>query len=75
MKKYLIFLALFFTMETYAHPVFNPAESEAAAKILMASFTPEQKSKACFGWKDTLRTVWHNLPLVDFDRKGLWLRI
>jgi len=73
--KYLFIILYSLSLFTIsAQSKFNRKPTVDAALDLLSTYTPSQKTLGHFAFTDTLRTSWSNLPMEQFNRKGLWLR-
>lgn len=79
-RRAILFGAFTFLLTSAYYRVSSPAVMSEAANAFLASLTPEQRSKAVFGFKDEERFFFHFVPdnnLVQTrgrGRKGLTLR-
>lgn len=74
MKYLFIVLCSLSFFSVSAQNKFNQKPTVDAALNLLSTYTPAQKTIGQFAFTDTLRTSWSNLPMEQFNRKGLWLR-
>ncbi len=73
--KYLFIILFSLSLSALsAQSKFNQKPTVDAALDVLSTYTPAQKSVGHFAFTDTLRTSWSNLPMEQFNRKGLWLK-
>jgi len=73
MRHLLFCCCLFHLTAAHSQSAFDQAPTVLAAKTLLANLNTVQKAKVNLPLSDSSRAQWSNLPMLSYNRQGLWL--